>query len=197
VVDIVLVRHAATSWSGSRYCGVSDPALSVSGRAAVVRLGRELAPGLAPGTRLLSSPSQRAVATATAIAAAGGGLPVVIDVRWREADLGIAEGRTFEELRAVAPSIADALARGELAIDWPGGETHASLAARVAEAWRDLIADGRPAVVVTHAGPLMHAVALAKGRGIRADDLVGPAAAVRLSLRVERASAATVLPSRP
>jgi alpha-ribazole phosphatase len=121
----------------------------------------------------------------------------VIDVRWREADLGIAEGRTFEELRAVAPSIADALARGELAIDWPGGETHASLAARVAEAWRDLIADWRPAVVVTHAGPLMHAVALAKGRGIRADDLVGPAAAVRLSLRVERASAATVLPSRP
>jgi broad specificity phosphatase PhoE len=186
VVDIVLVRHAATTWSGRRYCGVSDPPLSGHGRAAAARLGRELAPGLAPATRIVSSPSERAVATADAIADAGVDLGVdpgvVIDERWREADVGIAEGRTFEELQAVAPELADALARGELAIDWPGGETHASLAARVAEAWRDLVAAGRPAVVVTHAGPLLHAVAIATGRGIRADDLVGPGGAVHLSV---------------
>jgi broad specificity phosphatase PhoE len=196
VVDIVLVRHAATAWSGRRYCGVSDPPLSRPGRAAAARLGRELAAGLAPATRIVSSPSRRAVATANAIAAAGVDVGVVIDERWREADVGIAEGRTFEELHAVAPEIADALARGELAIDWPGGETHASLAARVADAWRDVVAAGRPAVVVTHAGPLMHAVAIATGRGIRADDLVGPGAAVHLSVTLDGVSAATMLPSR-
>jgi broad specificity phosphatase PhoE len=196
MVDIVLVRHAATMWSGRRYCGVSDPPLSGPGRTAAARLGRELAPGLAPASRIVSSPSWRAVATATAIADAGVGLGVVIDERWREADVGIAEGRTFEELYAVVPEIADALARGELAMDWPGGETHASLAARVADAWRDLIAAGRPAVVVTHAGPLLHALAIATGRGIRADDLVGPGGAVHLSVRLEGLSATTVLPSR-
>jgi broad specificity phosphatase PhoE len=188
VVDIVLVRHAATTWSGARYCGVSDPGLSASGQAAAARLGIELAAGLARDTRLVSSPSRRAIET---------DLRVVIDPRWREADLGIAEGRTFEELRAVAPSIAEALARGELAIDWPDGETHASLAARVADAWHDLIADARPAIVVTHGGPLMHAVALAEGREVRAGDLIGPAAAVRVSAPADGASSVTVLPSRP
>jgi probable phosphoglycerate mutase len=196
VVDIVLVRHAATVWSGRRYCGVSDPPLSGPGRAAAARLGRELAPGLAPATRIVSSPSRRAVATANAIAVGGVDLGVVIDERWREADVGVAEGRTFDELHAVAPELADALARGELAIDWPGGETYASLAARVADAWRDLIAAGRPAVVVTHAGPLVHAVAIATGRAIRADDLVAPGVAVHLSVPLEGVSAATVLPSR-
>jgi alpha-ribazole phosphatase len=176
---------------------VSDPGLSASGQAAAARLGIELAAGLARDTRLVSSPSRRAIETATAIAQAGADLRVVIDPRWREADLGIAEGRTFEELRAVAPSIAEALARGELAIDWPDGETHASLAARVADAWHDLIADARPAIVVTHGGPLMHAVALAEGREVRAGDLIGPAAAVRVSAPADGASSVTVLPSRP
>jgi broad specificity phosphatase PhoE len=195
VVDIVLVRHAATAWSGRRYCGVSDPPLSGPGRTAAARLGRELAPGLAPDTRILSSPALRAVTTATAIADAGVGLGVVVDERWREADVGIAEGRTFEELHAIAPELANALAGGELAIDWPGGETHASLAARVADAWRDLIAAGRPAVVVTHAGPLMHALSVALERPLSADDLVGPATAIRVAVPADGPASASVLPS--
>ena len=197
VVEIVLVRHAATEWSGSRYCGASDPPLSDAGRSDAARLATALAPGLAPDTRIVTSPSRRAAATAAAIADAAGLRGIEVVERWREADLGLAEGRTYDELLAEAPELAAALGRGDLAIDWPGGETHAALAERVAAAWDALVADGRPVVVVTHAGPLMHALAIAERRSIRADDLVAPAAAIRVSVPADGPSASTVLPSRP
>jgi broad specificity phosphatase PhoE len=179
MVEIILVRHAATSWSGVRYCGISDPPLSPTGLADAHRLAVSLSRDLPADVRVVSSPSRRAVATATAIVEAAHLPGVELDARWREADVGIAEGRTFDELSAIAPDVAAALARGDLEIDWPGGETHSSLAARVADAWADLVAVGRPAVVVTHAGPFMHARALGEDRPISRDDLVEPAATGR------------------
>ena len=180
MVEIILVRHAATSWSGVRYCGISDPPLSPTGLADARRLAVSLSRDLPADVRVVSSPSRRAVATATAIVEAAHLPGVELDARWREADVGIAEGRTFDELSAIAPDVAAALARGDLEIDWPGGETHSSLAARVADAWADLVAIGRPAVVVTHAGPFMHARALGEDRPISRDDLVEPAATGRV-----------------
>jgi len=179
MVEIILVRHAATSWSGVRYCGISDPPLSPTGLADARRLAVSLSRDLPADVRVVSSPSRRAVATATAIVEAAHLPGVELDARWREADVGIAEGRTFDQLSAIAPDVAAALARGDLEIDWPGGETHSSLAARVADAWADLVAVGRPAVVVTHAGPFMHARALGEDRPISRDDLVEPAATGR------------------
>jgi broad specificity phosphatase PhoE len=179
MVEIILVRHAATSWSGVRYCGISDPPLSPTGLADARRLAVSLSRDLPADVRVVSSPSRRAVATATAIVEAAHLPGVELDARWREADVGIAEGRTFDELSAIAPDVAAALARGDLEIDWPGGETHSSLAARVADAWADLVAVGRPAVVVTHAGPFMHARALGEDRPISRDDLGEPAATGR------------------
>ena len=180
MVEIILVRHAATSWSGVRYCGISDPPLSPTGLADARRLALSLSRDLPADVRVVTSPSRRAVATATAIVEAAQLPGVELDARWREADVGIAEGRTFDELSAIAPDVAAALARGDLEIDWPGGETHSSLAARVADAWADLVAVGRPAVVVTHAGPFMHARALGEDRPISRDDLVEPAATGRV-----------------
>jgi broad specificity phosphatase PhoE len=180
MVEIILVRHAATSWSGVRYCGISDPPLSPTGLADARRLAVSLSRDLPADVRVVSSPSRRAVATATAIVEAAHLPGVELDARWREADVGIAEGRTFDELSAIAPDVAAALARGDLEIDWPGGETHSSLAARVADAWADLVAVGRPAVVVTHAGPFMHARALGEDRPISRDDLIEPAATSRV-----------------
>jgi broad specificity phosphatase PhoE len=182
VVTIVLVRHASTAWSGVRYCGRSDPPLSDIGVDEALRLGESLVHDLPSGTRVVSSPSRRATATAAAIVETAGLTNVEIDDRWREADLGIAEGRTFDDLSAIAPDLATALAAGELAIDWPAGETHTALADRVAAAWADLVADGRPTVVVTHAGPFMHARAIAGRRPISPDDLVAPAVAHRMEV---------------
>ena len=181
-MEIVLVRHASTAWSGVRYCGISDPPLSPTGLAEARRLAAALVRELPPDVRVISSPSRRAVATATAIVDAARLPGIELDDRWREADVGLAEGRTFDELGSIAPEVAAELAAGELEIDWPGGETHASLAARVAAAWAELVDHGQPAVVATHAGPLLHACALASGRGLSREDLVAPATARRIDL---------------
>jgi broad specificity phosphatase PhoE len=196
VTEIILVRHAATAWSGTRYCGRSDPPLSEAGTAQAARLGANLGPTLGSDWLVVSSPSQRSLTTAAAIASAAGLEGVGVDDRWREADVGLAEGRTFEELATLAPELAAALANGTLAIDWPDGETHRSLARRVAAAWDALVHRNRSAVVVTHAGPLMHAHAIATGRAIAPGDLVAPAAFVRLTVGPEGRFGGPVLPSR-
>ena len=193
--DIILVRHAATAWSGRRYCGRSDPPLSEEGAAAAARLAAELAPTVGADWLVVSSPSTRALATARAIAAAVGVDAIEIDERWREADFGIAEGRTFEDLAILAPDVAAALAAGTLTIDWPGGETNRALEARVASAWAELVGREGPAVVVTHAGPLLHAAAIAGARSVAASDLVEPAGYVRLQLADAGRPGSPVLPS--
>jgi broad specificity phosphatase PhoE len=180
MVDIVLVRHASTAWSGVRYCGVSDPPLTSAGLAEAHRLAAWLAPTLDPSWRVVASPSRRATGTASAIVTAARLPGAEIDPRWREADVGLAEGRTFDELARIAPEVATALAGGELEIDWPGGETSASLAARVGEAMTDLAADGRPVLVVSHAGPILHACAWVERREVSPDDVVAPATARHL-----------------
>jgi broad specificity phosphatase PhoE len=197
MIDVVLVRHASTTWTGVRYCGTSDPPLSVAGRAEAACVAADLASWFVPGARIVSSPARRARATAEAIAVAARiGVPIDIDSRWREADVGVAEGRTFEELVTIAPDVAAALAAGETAIDWPAGESAAALARRIAEAWRDIVVDARPTVIVTHAGPLLHAQGLAVGRPLDARDLVPPGGAVRLEVPVVGPIGPTVLPSK-
>ena len=122
---------------------------------------------------------------------------IEVDDRWQEADFGIAEGRTFDELVALHPDLADALAQGVTDIDWPEGETAVELTERVAAAWADLLARARPAVVVSHAGALRHAVALAQSVPLSTAGSLGPAATVRFEVAVatDRLSPPTVLRS--
>jgi broad specificity phosphatase PhoE len=184
VAGIILVRHAPTAWTGSRYCGRSDPPFDANGVAAAQRLAGDLATTLAPGTHIVTSPLRRAHATATAIADAAGIDDIMIDDRWREADFGIAEGLAFEELERLAPALARRLADGETSIDWPDGERAEDLARRVTTAWRDLITAGDEVLVVSHAGPIRIALGLASGRAPGRVDLPDPGAAIRLSLTV-------------
>lgn len=195
MTDVVFVRHASTSWTGRRYCGRSDPPLDAAGLAAAGSLAAALAPTLAPDVLIVTSPALRARETAAALAAAVGFDEVEVDERWREADFGIAEGRTFDEVAALEPHLADALARGVTDIDWPGGETAAELGSRIAAAWTALVRRARPALVVSHAGAIRHAVALA--RSVPADTLgvLEPATAVRVEVRRDEGEWARVLPS--
>ena len=177
---IVLVRHASTAWTGHRYCGRSDPPLNRAGRAAAADLARELATTLAPGTRIVTSPSLRAQTTASAIAEAAGIERVTLDDRWREADFGIAEGLTFDELAGDEPDLARRLSDGATDIEWPGGERAEELAERVAAAWRELVQAPDDVVVVSHAGPIRIAIGLATGLRPHAVDLPAPGAVIRL-----------------
>ena len=183
---IILVRHASTAWTGHRYCGRSDPPLNDAGRVAAVELARDLATSLAPGTRIVTSPSLRAQATASAIAEAAGIESVTLDDRWRETDFGIAEGLTFEELERLTPDLARRLADGETEIDWPEGERAAELADRVGAAWSEVAGAGDEVVVVSHAGPLRIAIGRATGRMPSAVELPAVGAVVRLPSSARR-----------
>jgi broad specificity phosphatase PhoE len=178
---VVLVRHAATAWSGRRYCGRSDPPLDQAGIASAARAAAELRPRLRPGTRIVASPRRRAIQTATEIARVIAARSVDIDERWAETDFGIAEGLTFDELTLVAPDIAARLSSGDTEIDWPGGEAAATLVERVVAAWRDAISYQAGSLVVTHGGPIRVAIAHATDR--RAADVVvpGPAGSLLVS----------------
>ena len=193
---IVLVRHASTAWSGRRYCGRSDLPLTAAGRAEAVALAHRLAPTLDPDTRLVSSPARRATATAAAIASELGDIEIQLDPRWLETDFGDVEGLGFDEIAAHHPELAAAILDGTTAIDWPGGETAAALTARLASAWHELADAGRPAVVVTHGGPILYALRLARYGVAGLSDVPAPATEVRIGIPIGGADRRAVLPSR-
>ena len=197
MTDIVLVRHGSTSWTGHRYCGRSDPPLDAAGLAAARSLAAALAPSLARDVLIVTSPARRARATAEAVATAAGSVDIEVDERWHEADIGVAEGRTFEELAALEPDLAHALASGASAVDWPGGETAAELEARIAAAWIELVARARAAVVVSHAGALRHAVALARSLPVGNVAFLEPATSLRVEVHSGEDESTRVLRSRP
>jgi broad specificity phosphatase PhoE len=190
MTTVILVRHASTEWSGRRYCGHADPPLSKDGRLEAEALAKTLAKTLAErleatvptGVWIVTSPSLRAHDTATIIA--GRLAPAVIDVddRWMETDVGGAEGLTFDEVAARYPDLAVQLAAGAADIDWPGGETSAALAERVGAAWAALVASDAPTIVVSHAGTLRIAQALATGRPPNEVPFPAPADAVFLEV---------------
>jgi probable phosphoglycerate mutase len=191
VTTIVLVRHAATTWSGRRYCGRADPPLSAAGRAMAADLAVELAETLPPDVRFVSSPSRRARDTAAAIAARLGRSPVELDDRWQETDVGLAEGLTFDEVAARWPALADALAAGNVDIDWPGGETARDLERRIGEAWSAAVAAGRPTLIVSHGGSIRVAAALAADRRPGDIEFLDPAGWIRHEIAASSAPAST------
>jgi broad specificity phosphatase PhoE len=177
-----LVRHASTSWTGQRYAGSSDPPLDAHGRQAATRLAAELAADLPRDVRVVTSPRIRATATAMAIAEAAGAAAPEVDDRWREVDMGIAEGLTFDALETLDPDIARRLASGETTIDWPGGETVLAFEQRVNAALTAVLAGGRATVIVSHAGPLR--LATARIHGVPVGDIGLQAAGTVLPLEV-------------
>ncbi len=109
----------------------------------------------------------RARATAEAIAA-GRGLAVETDPRWRELEFGAWEGLTWDEIVARFPeATASPSVAGAFKFVTPrGGESFDSACVRVGVALGDLrakFAGGGSAVVVTHAGALHALLRIALG----------------------------------
>jgi len=147
---IYLVRHAATDWSGVRFCGTTDVALSDEGRRQAAALARVLAERTRGAASIRTSPARRARETAQAIA---GPAAPLIDDRLREANFGSCEGLRYEDLERSEPAVARALLVPGARIDWPGGESWSALAARTREAWAEAGRLPGPVVLVTHGGP--------------------------------------------
>ena len=69
-------------------------------------------------------------------------------------------------------------------VDWPGGERHRDLAARVQSAWTDVTATDpgvRHTIVVSHGGPLRVAVGLATGEPAPASPVLQPGSMARFT----------------
>jgi broad specificity phosphatase PhoE len=146
----VLLRHGDTQLSPEhRFSGLRDLPLSANGtRQAQAAAGR-LASG-APIDAVVSSPLQRAVATA-AIAAGELGLTAATDDDLRETDFGDWDGFTLEEIQQRWPAAAAAWRRDPGQAP-PGGESFVDTARRVNLACDRLLRDhgGQTVLVVSH-----------------------------------------------
>jgi len=157
---VLLVRHAPTAWNAEgRLQGRADPPLSAAGRRALAgwRMPDEFA-----GAPLLTSPLERARATAGAFGAAK------VEPRLIEMDWGAWEGRRLAELREANP---EGVARIEaLGLDLrpPGGERPRDVQERLRALFSDLV-HGRHWVLVTHKTVQRAALALATGWDYRAE----------------------------
>jgi alpha-ribazole phosphatase len=162
VTRLILIRHCEPEPGARGRCyGSLDFGLSLEGRAAAVALGDVLAPIRIDS--VVASPRLRAIQTAEPIAAP------VVDERFRELDFGELEGLTYEEVERTRPDLYRRWMETPTEVAFPGGESYASLAARVRPAVDELVAAGGTHVVVSHGGPI---------RAVLAECLGMPAAAI-------------------
>lgn len=138
---LILIRHGRTAWNhAGRFQGRADIPLDDHGLAqATLMAARVAALGL---DALVASDLLRARQTAAALASETG-LPIRLDARLQEIDVGTWSGRTIEDVAAEAPDLHDALREGRDFRRSPTGETAVEAGARVAAALRE-IADEHP-----------------------------------------------------
>jgi 2,3-bisphosphoglycerate-dependent phosphoglycerate mutase/probable phosphoglycerate mutase len=151
IEQLILVRHAETEHNVAGIAqGWGDSALSERGARQTRALAARVA-GLAPNA-LFSSPLQRAMTMAGAVAETTG-LEIVVLDDLREINLGRWEGQSYLEVRRTD---AEGTRRWRDDPDFacPGGESHNDLLRRMNSTFRTIEehANGRPtrAVVVTH-----------------------------------------------
>jgi broad specificity phosphatase PhoE len=176
-----LVRHASTAWTGRRFCGRTDLPLSRGGRAEAAALAERLTATVPDDVSVASGPARRARETAESLLASRRGpRHVEVDDRLREVDFGRAEGLTFDRIAEIMPVLATSIAAGD-AIDWPGGESAASVRKRAGEVWGDLHRAVTPRLLVTHGGFIRALLAVAFGRSALPDLWIEPGAVVELA----------------
>ena len=120
----------------------------------------------------MSSPSRRATATAAAIAGRLTDVVIEVDDRWLETDVGLAEGLTFDEVADGSPTLRPASRAGRPRSTGRVAKRRPSWNGASADAWAAIVAAGRPSVVVSHAGSIRVAIAIATAR--RPDEVAFP-----------------------
>src|SRR5262249_51966386 len=129
----------------------ADPPLNATGREQAAALGDSLADR---GIDMVVSSDLRRAAETAQIVAAQLDLPVELDARLREVDVGEGSGRTSTE---VAARYSEGYARRrEGRTGWSEGEELGAMADRVVSALLELGVrhPGRRVLVVTHGGPI-------------------------------------------
>jgi broad specificity phosphatase PhoE len=159
VATILLVRHGETDWNRERrWQGHAERPLNETGRTQARELAERLAED--PPEAIVSSDLGRARETAE-IVGARLGLPVELDPRLREVDVGEWSGLTMAEIEVRYPEAMRRRLQG--GTGWEEGETYEEMGARVLAALHEIASrhTGR-VLVVTHGGA-MRAVWTAAG----------------------------------
>ena len=144
-MKIMVIRHGKTMANELRlYCGSTDLPLSEAGRAELAQ--KVVTPP--ENCRFYSSPLCRAVQTLELLF---GEVEFQRESRFREVDVGIFEMKSYEMLKD-DPAYQTWITGDNQANVPPEGESGNAMAARVMEAFRELIARGENAVLVTHGG---------------------------------------------
>jgi broad specificity phosphatase PhoE len=146
VTRLVLCRHATAGNTAE----TQDLAIALAG---------------IPFAAVYTSPVERAVETARAVAAAHGLVPIEI-ADLREIEFGDVEGLEFDRY---PPQLQTELLNDPLSVRFPGGETFGELRMRVCRALDGVVTrhTGESVLIVTHAGSIR--AALAAWLGIEGD----------------------------
>ncbi|GAB4408445.1 MAG: histidine phosphatase family protein [Anaerolineales bacterium] len=183
---LIFVRHGESVWNHEgRVQGIADPPLSERGRAQAALVAERLAREFSPAA-VYASALQRATETGRIIAARLG-LPLHVDARLNEYDIGALTGLTDAEVAEQYPEIR---AKWEMDVQWvpiPGEEGLYRFLDRITRAMEDIIAahpGDAEVVVVTHGGVM----ALYLG------DLIGLNPRQRMPWRFDNASISIVEP---
>ena len=175
-----LIRHASTGRDG-HLDGRTDPPLEHGSTEALVARYADRA-----WTRVLSSPRQRALASADALALPRA-LQVVADDEWEELDFGTWDGQALHDLPMQELS---AFHRDPHANPPPQGESWGHFERRIARALHRLLddpdPDPAPTLIVSHGGPLRMVLSQVCGLPMAMCWALRIDHGTRLQLRVER-----------
>ena len=163
-MKLLLIRHGESQGNLSRrWQGWLDEPLTERGREQAQRLAERLqrwsVENSEPIGMVYSSTLARAFQTAS-ILAQSWGVPLVLDSRLRERDVGVMQGLTWPEIEARYPDVAQIIRQRWVVPALPEGETTFDLAERVWQAVDGIITqtlgrnDGGTIAIVSHGGTI-------------------------------------------
>jgi probable phosphoglycerate mutase len=170
----VLVRHGESEWNAvGRWQGHSDIGLAPLGRRQAAATAAFVARYEPDVHMVVSSDLERVTQTAEPAARALG-LPLRIDRRLREIDVGWWSGLTTEQIKARDPDAYAAFRAGR-DVARGGAETDMQLRDRVTGAVDDLQAESEPGtlLIFSHGGPVRALVADALGMSVAGQRALG------------------------
>ncbi|MBJ8341827.1 bifunctional RNase H/acid phosphatase [Antrihabitans sp. YC3-6] len=163
---LLLVRHGQTELSvDRRYSGRGNPALTELGRSQAERAAKRVAGKGFDVAAVLSSPLDRALATASAVGVGLGIDPTVVD-GLTETDFGDWEGLTFSEAAERDPELHRRWLT-DTSVHPPMGESFEEVRGRIETVRDHLVTEypGRTVVVVSHVTPIKTLLQIALGVG--------------------------------
>lgn len=162
-MKLYLVRHAKTEWNAlGRFQGSLDSPLTDEGIKKTERLADVLREIPIDGAYV--SALERAQKTAN-ILLQDRAIPLVVDARLNEMNMGRWEGMTHAEIRAESPEALERYFATEIDFAAPGGESYRHLYARVEDFVRALPRTG-DVLIVTHGMTLFFLTEILKGKTV-------------------------------